>query len=250
MKSIIIDDEFAGREYLKSSIKTHCKQIDIIGVADDVESGFQIIADLKPDLVFLDIELKSGTGFDLLQKFEEIDFIVIFITAYDKYAINAIKFSCIDYILKPYSYEELTIAVEKAIVSQEEKNISSKMKNLLYNLSQNNHDKRKVGLPSFSGLKFEKLDNIIQLEADGKYTYFHRKLGPPLLISRNIKEYEIILEELGFFRIHRKHIINLNEIVEYNIGERSSVVMTNGMHLPVSRRRKDDFLEKIELDFK
>lgn len=245
MRALIIDDEIGSREYLFEALAQNCPDIVVSGMAKDANQGFLLIQNTKPDLVFLDVEMPNGSGFDLLQRFENIDFEVIFVTGFDRYAINAIKFNCLDFLLKPYAFEDVVNAIEKAKTKQREKNRTARMENLLTNLRQTRRTNQKIALPSMEGLEFVSVDSILHLEADGKYTNFHLTNNRTLLISRNIKEYELMFEEYGFFRVHRKHIINLSKIKKYYKGEGGYVILSDGTSIDVSRRKKEDFLNRL-----
>lgn len=245
MQALIIDDEIGSREYLFEALSQNCPEVTVVGTAKDAEQGYQLIKNTKPDLVFLDIEMPNGSGFDLLQRFDTIPFEVIFVTGFDRYALNAIKFNCLDFLLKPYAFEDVIKAVDKAKTIQREKNRTARMENLLNNLRQPRRTNQKIALPSLDGLEFVSVDSILHLEADGKYTNFHLSDKRTLLISRNIKEYEQMFEEYGFFRVHRKHMINLSKIQKYHKGEGGYVIMVDGTSIDVSRRKKEDFLNRL-----
>ncbi len=245
MKAIIIDDEAGGREYLSQALARVCPNVQLLGMAENADQGYLLIRESQPDLVFLDVEMPNGSGFDLLRRFENINFELIFVTGFDKYALNAIKFNCLDFLLKPYSFEDLAKAVEKAKIKHQEKDLKSHMANLLFNLQQNKSELLKIPLPTSEGFEFVEIKSIIHLEADGKYTRFHCAGGKSLFISRSLKDYQGMFEEHGFFRIHHKHLINLNKIKKYHKGEGGYVVMTNEANLDVSRKKKKEFLQRL-----
>ncbi|MCE9539840.1 MAG: LytTR family DNA-binding domain-containing protein [Bacteroidetes bacterium] len=247
IKAIIVDDELGARESLSKMVEKNCKTIDIVAKADSMTSAFEAITKHQPDLVFLDIEMSNGNAFDLLEKFKEIDFDIIFTTAYDHYAIKAIKFSAIDYILKPIDPEELIQAVHRF----EEKNgqksmLDKKFKALLSNIRPENKLK-KVGIPDGDGLIFINLSDIIRCDSDGNYTFFVLITGKRILASRTLGEYEQMFADDNFFRVHRSHLINLQHVKKYIKGEGGYVVMSDNSQVEVSRRNKTDFLEKLSL---
>lgn len=247
IKAIIVDDELGSRESLSKMIEKNCKNIQIIGKADSMLSAFEVITDNEPDLVFLDIEMPNGNAFDLLEKFKEIHFNIIFVTAYDHYAIKAIKFSAIDYILKPIDPEELIRAVTRFEAQLENKKLlDKKFKTLLSNVRSENKLK-KVGIPDGDGLIFINLSEIIRCDSDGNYTYFLLTNGKKIVASRTLGEYEQMFNEDNFFRVHRSHLINLEHVKKYIKGEGGYVVMTDNSQVEVSRRNKNDFLEKLSL---
>ncbi|MGQ0829501.1 MAG: LytR/AlgR family response regulator transcription factor [Bacteroidota bacterium] len=245
IRAIVVDDELGSRESLSKMIEKNCKNIQIIGKADSMISALEVITNNEPDLVFLDIEMPNGNAFDLLEKFKEINFNIIFVTAYDHYAIKAIKFSAIDYILKPVDPEELTKAIGRFEAQLEtKKSLDKKFKMLLSNVRPENKLK-KVGIPDGDGLIFINLTEIIRCDSDGNYTYFLLTNGKKIVASRTLGEYEQMFNDDNFFRVHRSHLINLEHVKKYIKGEGGYVVMTDNSQVEVSRRNKNDFLEKL-----
>lgn len=246
IKAIIVDDELGARESLSKMIEKNCKQLEVIAKADSMLAAFEVITNKQPDLVFLDIEMPNGNAFDLLEKFKEINFNIIFTTAYDHYAIKAIKFSAVDYILKPIDPEELVEAVKRFEKKQNgEPNVLDKQfKTLLSNVRPENKLK-KVGIPDGDGLIFINLSDIIRCESDGNYTFFILTNGKKIIASRTLGEYEQMFTEDNFFRIHRSHLINLQHVKKYIKGEGGYVIMADDSQVEVSRRNKNEFLEKL-----
>lgn len=245
IRAVIVDDELGSRESLSKMIEKNCKNIQLVGKADSMLSAFEVITNNEPDLVFLDIEMPNGNAFDLLEKFKEINFNIIFVTAYDHYAIKAIKFSAIDYILKPIDPEELIKAIGRFEAQLEtKKSLDKKFKTLLSNVKPENKLK-KVGIPDGDGLIFINLAEIIRCDSDGNYTYFLLTNGKKIVASRTLGEYEQMFNEDNFFRVHRSHLINLEHVKKYIKGEGGYVVMTDNSQVEVSRRNKNDFLEKL-----
>lgn len=246
IKAIIVDDELGARESLSKMIEKNCKQLEVIAKADSMLAAFEAITTKQPDLVFLDIEMPNGNAFDLLEKFKEINFNIIFTTAYDHYAIKAIKFSAIDYILKPIDPEELVEAVKRLEKKQtSQPNVLDKQfKTLLSNVRPENKLK-KVGIPDGDGLIFINLSDIIRCESDGNYTFFILTNGKKIIASRTLGEYEQMFTEDNFFRIHRSHLVNLQHVKKYIKGEGGYVIMADDSQVEVSRRNKNEFLEKL-----
>lgn len=245
IKAIIVDDELGARESLSKMIEKNCKQIEVVAKADSMLSAFEAITNKEPDLVFLDIEMPNGNAFDLLEKFKNINFNIIFTTAYDHYAIKAIKFSAIDYILKPIDPEELVTAVKRFESQRGQKeSLDKQFKTLLSNVKPENKLK-KVGIPDGDGLIFINLSDIIRCDSDGNYTFFILTSGKKIIASRTLGEYEQMFADDNFFRIHRSHLINLEHVKKYIKGEGGYVVMTDNSQVEVSRRNKTDFLEKL-----
>lgn len=245
LQTLIVDDEKRGRELLKMILTTNCPDIKLIGEASNIKEAHQLILQHEPDLVLLDIEMPGGTGFDLLSKFDEVNFDVIFITAFDKYAIKAIKFSAMDYILKPVDEEELVKAIKRAEENYNRKNNKERVGNLISN-TQKSVPHQKIGLTSDEGLEFIEIKNILRCEADGKYTSVFLTDGKKLLVSKNLKEFEELLTEYNFFRIHHSHLVNLDFIKKYQSGRGGYVVMSDGSTITVSQRKKDDFLSSLK----
>jgi two-component system LytT family response regulator len=245
IKAIIVDDELGARESLSKMLEKNCKQIEVVAKVDSMLSAFEAITNKEPDLVFLDIEMPNGNAFDLLEKFKKINFNIIFTTAYDHYAIKAIKFSAVDYILKPIDSEELVLAVKRFEERAGQKTtLDKQFKTLLSNVKPGNKLK-KVGIPDGDGLIFINLSDIIRCDSDGNYTFFILTSGKKIIASRTLGEYEQMFAEDNFFRIHRSHLINLEHVKKYIKGEGGYVVMSDNSQVEVSRRNKTDFLEKL-----
>jgi two-component system LytT family response regulator len=247
IKAIIVDDELGARESLSKMIEKNCKSIDILAKADSMTTAYEAILKHQPDLVFLDIEMPNGNAFDLLEKFDKINFDIIFTTAYDHYAIKGIKYSAIDYILKPIDPEELVQAVHRFEEKAGQKNmLDQKFKMLLSNIKPENKLK-KVGLPDGDGLIFINLADIIRCDSDGNYTFFILTTGKKIIASRTLGEYEQMFADDNFFRVHRSHLINLQHVKKYIKGEGGYVVMSDNSQVEVSRRNKLEFLERLSL---
>ncbi len=245
IKAIIVDDELGARESLSKMIEKNCKQLEVVAKADSMLAAYDAITKHHPDIVFLDIEMPNGNAFDLLEKFKEIDFNIIFTTAYDHYAIKAIKFSAVDYILKPIDPEELIEAVKRFQEKHGQKNILDKQfKTLLSNVRPENKLK-KVGIPDGEGLIFINLADIVRCDSDGNYTFFILTSGKKIIASRTLGEYEQMFTDDNFFRIHRSHLINLQHVKKYIKGEGGYVIMSDDSQVEVSRRNKNEFLEKL-----
>jgi two-component system LytT family response regulator len=244
LKCVIVDDELKSRESLKKMLTMFCEGIEVAAICQNVNEGLDAISQFKPDIVFLDIQMQGETGFDLLAKLKSIDFEVIFTTAHSEYAIRAIKFSAIDYLLKPIDVTELQQAVEK-VKSKQNGNIVERMQQLLQNMKSPSPENYKLALPTAEGLTFIKVNDIIYLKASGNYTEIFMREGQKHLVSRHLKEYDDMLSEQSFFRIHHSTLINVNFIKNYVRGEGGYVIMSDSASLDVSRRKKEAFLEKI-----
>jgi two-component system LytT family response regulator len=247
IKAVIVDDEQHCINRLEGMIRDYCRQtVQIIGTFNTVETAISGIEELKPDLVFLDVQLHDVTGFDLLSRIPYIDFEVIFVTAYDNYAIKAFKFSAVDYLLKPVDPDDLLRAISKLQRVLEQQDLSNKFSTLLHNLKAGNPATRKITIPTSKGLVFLPIDDIIRCEASINYTTIYLKDKQQLMVAKTLKDFEDILSDYQFFRIHNSHLINLNYIKTYHKGKGGYVVLSDNTSLEVSTRRKDLFLKKIE----
>jgi two-component system LytT family response regulator len=237
---LIIDDEKNSRETLKEMLLRYCK-LAIIGEADGVESGIKAIENLQPNLVFLDIKMNDGSGFDLLKRLKERNFQVIFTTAYDQYAINAIRYSALDYLLKPIDIEELKAAVERAqnkLTSNTTSNVEPQMNVLLENTF--NPDRlQKIVLSTSEGMHIIEVNDIIRCEADDYYTHVHIQNRKSIMVSKTLKEIENTLSGNTFIRTHKSHLVNLAFVKTYVKSDGGYVILKNGENVPVSRRKKE-----------
>ncbi|MCD4790894.1 MAG: LytTR family DNA-binding domain-containing protein [Bacteroidales bacterium] len=239
---VVIDDEPKARETIINILQLSPTKLKIVGQADDVKSGFDVINTQKPDLVLLDINLPDGTGFDLLKKFEKINFKVVFITAHEEYAIIAFKFSALDYILKPVASGELLQSVEKASESIHKEETELKLSAFLSNLDKI----RKIVLKTAESIHIVNIKDIIHCEADGNYTNFYLDNSEKLMVSRTLKDYSEMLEQAGFFRTHQSHLVNLDHISRYDKTEGGHLVMDNESIVPVSSRKKETLFRLFE----
>jgi two-component system LytT family response regulator len=244
---VIIDDEAKARRIMETLIQEHCPQLQIVDMADDVLTGVKAIQKHKPDIVFLDIEMPGYTGFQLLDFFDDIQFNVIFATAYSEYALQAFQVSAVDYLLKPIQIDQLQVAVEKAIRLANNAQTKERVSVLKENLE--NKTIKKIALPMSHGLTFVPLVDILYLEADGSYTHVFLKDGSKLLISKKIKDFEQTLHpENRFFRTHRSFIVNLDYISQYVKQDGGHVVMENNAVIQIARDRKEEFNTIINQD--
>ncbi len=242
LKVAIVDDEKHGRETIKSLIRRNFPNIEICGEADSVATAIELLEKCPPDILFLDIELSDGAGFEILEILkDEIQFEIIFATAFNYYAIKAIKFSALDYLLKPVDVNELVAAIENAKFKISNKiNRNQNIKFLKNQLLKHSSDK--ISLPTESGYIFVPIDDIIRCQAESNYTTFYFKNGKSVLISHTLKEYEELLRDNKFFRVHNSHLINMTYVVKYLKGKTPRVVMCDGSEIEVSLRKKDEFL--------
>jgi two-component system LytT family response regulator len=243
LRAIIVDDEPKSLKNLEILIGRFVKNISVATTCRTVTEAIAAIEKYRPDIVFLDIQMQNETGFDLLSRIEHIDFEVIFVTAYSDFAIQAIKFSAIDYLLKPIDVEELKSAVKK-VEDKRLGKVSSRLRMLQDNLrgQTNNH---KIALPATDGLVFIPINQILYCEASSNYTVFHTMDKKQYVVCKTLKEYEELLMTHNFFRIHHSYLVNLDEIKKYVKGEGGHVVLNNNVSLDVSKRKKADFLNRL-----
>lgn len=245
MRILIVDDESSGREILVHLLSKLEDDLEIIGEASGVEEAEKKILDLQPDLVFLDVEMPTGTGFDLLAKVKDQDFEVVFTTAYDKYAIEAFRFSAIDYLLKPIEKSDLYAAVQKAKEQRNLKEQNGRVEHLLDSIRDANTRHDRIVLPTQDGFQIIRTEQVVFCQGDGAYTRFFLENKKQILVSKMLKEYDMVLSAHGFFRIHRSYLVNLTHVVRYFRGKGGEVEMSDGSVLAVSRDRKEEFLSKL-----
>jgi two-component system LytT family response regulator len=244
LKSIIVDDEFKSRESLRILLEDFCEGVEVCALCQNVEEGINAIEKFNPKVVFLDIQMQRESGFDLLTRIKDIHFDVIFTTAHSEYAIKAFKFSAIDYLLKPIDIEELKQAIGKLNTKLND-TISIRLEHLIQNLRVPASESHKLALPTLEGLIFVKVMDIIYCEASSNYTVIVMQDSKKYMVSRTLKEYDELLSEHNFYRIHNSFLINLNAIKKYIRGEGGYVIMNNDQSLTVSKRKKEGFLERI-----
>ncbi len=242
LRAVVIDDIESIRKENINLIASACPEITIIGEADSVTSGINLIQQLTPDLVFLDVEMPDGTGFDLLQKLSPISFKVIFITGYEDFAIRAFRFSAIDYLLKPLDANELKEAVDKVKTSLSKEVFDMKLHNLFANLERPK-ELQKLMLKTTDRIYSVDIKDIIHCESDKNYTTFHFANAPKIIVSTHLKEYETLLVPYNFFRTHKSHLINMAYLDHYVKSDGgNTVVMKNKAVIPLSVRKKEEFL--------
>jgi len=245
IKVAIIDDEEGSIELTGNLLKLCETPVQLVGTASSVESGYQLLLNHPPDLVFLDVEMKDGTGFDLLKRFETISFKVIFITAHQEFAIAAFKFSALDYLLKPVSPPDFVAAVRKAeqAISGEELNV--KLQALLYNINDPSRNRKKVVLKTSDRIYAIYASDIIRFESDGSYTTVYLNDGKKIVVSRLLKEFDEMLAPSGFARPHQSHLVNIEQMFCFARTE-SHIVMKDNSIVPVSARKKELVMSLIQ----
>ncbi len=242
--ALIIDDNQKARDFLSRDLAKFCPELKIVGEADGVVSGLKAIKKHRPEIVFLDIHMEDGTGFDILELLDDVSFKVIFTTASDAHAIQAFKFSAIDYLLKPINPDELITAAKKAVKgSAPEKETVGLLKSHLTKESEN--ELKKIALHTAEKIQICDIKDIIRCEADVNYTHFSLKGGSSILVTKTLKHFDQLLSAAGFFRVHQSHLINLTEVKEYVKADGGYIVMTNGDRVPVSSRKKSEVIDRI-----
>ena len=246
IKTIIIDDEEDGREALRMAAE-YCPELEIIAICASAQEGLEAIAHNKPDLVFLDIQMPHMSGFEMLQQLQKIDFQVIFVTAFDQYAIKAIKFSALDYLLKPIDIDELQTTIKKINISADSDHKEYQLQALYKNVPKSKMESKRFAVPTLKGLLFIKTSELIYCQADGNYSTLYLTGKRELVVSKALGDFEEFLESEGFYRIHHSYLININHLQEYVKGEGGYVKLTDGFHADVSRRKKEQFLKQLQL---
>ena len=250
IKAIIVDDEKKFIDSLNEMINENFHdKVKVIAKSKSVKEAVHAIKIHDPDLVFLDVEMPPGNGFQVLEQIENKKFEVIFITAYDQYAIKAIRFSALDFLLKPFGVQDLSDALKR----YDEKILTEKTQKqyevLLYNIKSVSDSRKKIALPTLNGFTIVSLADIIRCESESNYTQFFLKDKSNILVCKPLKDYEELLEENGFFRVHQSHLINVQFIKNYSRDIGGTIMMTDGSEIAVSRRKKDEFIKRLTSGF-
>ena len=249
LKAIIIDDEQHCVDRISKLLDKHNNNIDLVGICTTVDEAKTTIESELPDVIFLDVHLHEKTGFDLLKQLSNIDFEIIFTTAYDTYAVDAFKFSALDYLLKPIDEDDFYLTIEKIKKKASLKGVSKKVEVLIHNLEGKNQFLRKIAVSTSEGLTFVEVGNIIRCQSDINYTHLFLKGNSKITVTKTLKHFENLLEQYNFFRIHNSHLINLFFVEKYIKGKGGYVLMSDETHIEVAVRRKDAFLKKLSSTF-
>lgn len=241
MRAIIIDDESKGRIALRNSLEKYCPSIEIVGEGSSVESGLESVRTAKPELVFLDIEMPDGTGFDLLEKIKKADFQVIFVTAHDHYAVKAFRYSALDYLTKPVDPDQLIEAVDRAEKESDSGHIEKKLEALI----ANRNSIEKIAVPTSDGMRLLKIKQIMRCQSDSNYTNIFTTDQEKVVVTRTLKEFTDILSEHGFHRIHHSHLVNISYVDRFVNRDGGYVIMEDGTQVELSRRKKEEFLAAL-----
>lgn len=245
IKAIIVDDEQHCINALLKLVEPISNTIKISDTFNSVDEALLKVQEISPDLVFLDVQINDKTGFDFLKELETIPFEVIFTTAHEKYAVQAFKFSAVDYLLKPIDEDDFTQAISKLNLKIEAKDFSKKVKSLLSNVTKNDGQKR-ITIPTSEGLEFLDVADIIRCESDVNYTTIYTNDKRSLVVSKTLKWFETLLQNAGFFRIHNSHLINLSYIKKYTKGKGGYVTLSDNSNIEVSTRKKEGFIKALE----
>lgn len=251
MKAILVDDEPDGIRTLKKLLELNCPEVEIAATCSSVASAKQKLEEIKPDVVFLDVRMPGKSGLDMLSELSEKNFEVIFVTAHNEYLLQALQFSAVDYLMKPVDEDRLMEAVQR--VNKKLKGERNPVQNetLLYNINKaGNPLEMRLCLPTLKGFSIVKLEEIVYCEAQRSYTIFRLNNNKTIMISKPLFDYEMLLADTTFLRVHKSFLINLMHIKEYVRGEGGTVIMNNGMEIEISRRKKELFLAKVKENFK
>lgn len=245
MKVLIIDNEAPIRAGLRMQLETYVPEMEDLQEATGVATGLIAIETYQPDIVFLDVEMDDGTGLDLLKKLGNYNFQLIFITAHNKYAVDAFKFSAIDFLLKPIDTDDLMTSVGKAVQQLKNRDLKEQIQVLNESMNKISMEHKKIVLKDKDSIYFVKVNDIIRCHAEGPYTEFFISGGQRIIISKNLKEYEEMLEPFGFIRAHHSHLINIRKITRFDKTDGCNLIMENNDEVPVSQRKKEHLLEII-----
>jgi two-component system LytT family response regulator len=251
IRTILVDDEIRGLNALNSMLEAYCPELNVVATCRDVAEAKEKIQSLHPQLVFLDISLKGKTSFDLLAELEHVNFEIIFVTAYNQYALRAFQYSATDYLLKPIDEDLLVSAVKKAVKRISGNTNLNNISTLLYNLNNvHAQNEMKLCIPSIKGFDVADIKDIIYCEASGVYTNIHFADRPPICSSKGLSEYEKLLTESGFIRAHHSYLVNLLHIKQYVKGEGGALILSNNEEIAVSRRKKENIITRMKEFYK
>jgi len=245
MKAIIIDDEKNQRNVIHQILKKYCPDISVVGEVANIDNAFSLIKTHYPDLIFLDVEMPHGSGFDLLTKFDKIPFEVIFVTGFGQYAVKAFEFNALHFIQKPIDDRVIMQAVARARVRMQEKTRANYYDVVLENLRQPMNPENQIAIPLAEGFEFIKVKDIVRCKSDAGSTFIYLSNKKRIFSSKNLKEYQKLLADYNFYRIHNSHLVNMSHIKKYLKQDGGAVIMSDNSEIPISRRRKDTFLELL-----
>lgn len=246
LKTVIVDDETENIDLLKLDLSAHADQIQVVDTFNDPFVALQFLKENKIDLLFLDISMPQMTGFEMLEKLEKYDFDVVFVTAYDGYALKAFEFCAIDYLLKPISVEKLDRAIERLLQKNKKMVDTTNLEMLLANMKGAFATRKKIAVPTFEGLEFLETEDILYVEADGAYSRIFLANNEKILVSKTLKDIENLLKVDNFARVHQSHIVNFLHVKRYIKGEGGTLILNNGKALQVSRANKVKLMNMVK----
>jgi len=246
IKAIIIEDEKKSAEVLIQLLQKNCPEIKVSVTAESVKEGIEVVRNLKPELIFLDVMMPDGSGFDVLEKISDLKFDVIFTTASEKFAVKAIKYSALDYLLKPIDAEELKTAVRKVLGRKNSISPEQNLRSLLENIKKSDEQYSKITLPAGNAYEVVLVKDIIRCEANDNYTNVYLTGGKKFLVSGTLKHYEELLPEKEFVRVHHSHLINTSHMLRFLKEDGGYAVMSDGSKVEVSRRKREEFLKRLK----
>jgi two-component system LytT family response regulator len=241
MRTVIIDDEENARQTISKMINQEFDDVQVVAEAGNIESGLNILNKHQPEVVLLDIQLPDGTGFDLLEKIDDYDFKLIFITAFEEYAVKAFKFSAIDYLLKPFDPDEVKKAFNRAREAMDKEDTRLKLNAFLTNIENISKEVKKIVLKTSDSIHLVNVQDILRCQSDCNYTYFYLYGGKKLVVSKTLKEFDSMLTPYGFFRVHQSHLVNLN-YMDFFSKENEKIMLKDGSSVPVSHRKKEQLI--------
>ncbi len=245
IKAVIVDDEQHCINRITTLLKDYENEVQLVATASTVKEGLNIIKKVQPDLLSLDVEIADKTGFDLLREIESPSFDVIFTTAHDKYAVMAFKFCAIDYLLKPVDESDFAIAMKKILDSDDRQDMTRQLSELIKGAGLNKP--RKIGVPTLNGIVFVLISDIRLCRADGNYTEIFLNNNHKIVVSKTLKEFDDLLSDYQFFRVHNSNLVNLDYVKSYNKGKGGFLILDDDTNVEVSSRRKDELLKKLSL---
>jgi two-component system LytT family response regulator len=244
LTTLIIDDELRGRNLLAELVRRFCPDVEVLALAQDAHEGLELIRRYQPDFVFLDIKMPTLNGFEMLERVGEINFEIIFVTAYNEFALKAYKYAAFDYLLKPVDPDELCGTIERLKAKRHQSRLQDRLDLLMKTMEEPRKLPTKLSISASDGVTLLTISDIVYLEADGPYTTFFLLNGEKIVSSHNLKEYEEMLADHGFFRSHHSFLLNMNHVRKY-IRSEGYVLMANGRHAEVSKRKKEEFMQRI-----
>lgn len=244
--AVIVEDEKKARNFLKNLVEEECKEVEVAGEAENVSEAIEVINAHKPDIIFLDIQLGNERSFDILKSINYDEYKILFVTAYQQYAIDAFRFSAVDYLLKPIDPDLLIESVKRLIQKLDEESLKTNLDALVHNLSEDDRRSKKLVLNTMDMVHLVELNEIIWCKSEGNYTRFCLKDQPELMISKTLKEYDTQLSSYGFMRVHKSYLVNLDHLKAFSKKEGGFLIMSDDTKIPVAVRKKEEFMKVFE----